>query len=173
VKITKIAEQIGNMGKSEDQKQKLITISEAHALWETLSGKYDAMHLTNILLAFTKDSDLKIILKEGIESIKKQIVIMENLMNTYNVPLINKPPDQLNYSDINIDLMTDQMIFRTIHTGMQGHLGLLTDNFRHSISSVLREAFRKALIIEMDLYDAFTEYGKQKGYLLREPTFRP
>ncbi|KJS87728.1 MAG: hypothetical protein JM58_03435 [Peptococcaceae bacterium BICA1-8] len=173
MKITKIVEQIGNIGKRDDQKEKLITISEAHAIWETLTAKYDAMHLTNILLVFTKDDDLKIILKDGIEAIKKQIIIMEKLMNAYNIPLTNKPPDNINCSNVDINLMTDEMIFRTIDTGMQGQLVLLIDNFRHSISSIIREAFRTAVTIEMDLYDAFTEYGKLKGYLLREPSFRP
>ncbi|KJS21371.1 MAG: hypothetical protein VR72_10705 [Clostridiaceae bacterium BRH_c20a] len=173
MKITKIAEQIGNIGKRDDQKEKLITISEAHTIWETLTAKYDAMHLTNILLIFTKDDALKIIIKDGIEALKKQIVIMEKLMNNYNVPLTNRPPEKIHHSDIDINIMTDQVIYRTIHTGMQGNLMLIVDGFRHAISSIPREAFRNIMIIEMDLYDAFTEYGKLKGYLLSEPSFRP
>jgi len=173
MKFTKIAEQIGNIGKRDDQKEKFITVSETHTIWETLTAKYDAMHLTNILLVFTKDDDLKIIMKNGIEALKKQIIIMEKLMNTYNIPLTNRPPENINCSDIDINIMTDQVIYRIIHTGMQGNLMLLMDGFRHSISSVLKEAFRNTLVIEMDLYDAFSDYGKIKGYLLSEPSFRP
>lgn len=171
MKITKLGEQIGNIGKSREQKERLITISEAHALWETLTAKYDAIHLTSILLNVTKDEDLKIVLRDGIKSLRKQAAIIEKLMNTYSVPLTNKPPESINISP-NINIMSDEVIYKTIHSGMESHMKLLADNFNHAISSTLREAFRSTINIEMDLYDAFTEYGKLKGYLSVEPYYK-
>jgi hypothetical protein len=173
MKITKIAEQIGVLGKKDQDREKIITISEAHVIWETLVAKYDALHLTNILLIFAKDDDLKIIINDGIEALKKQINSLEKLMDTYNIPLTNKPPDHINHSNIDINVFDDRTIYKTIHSGMQSDLMLIMDGFRHSISANVREIFRRAINIEMDLYDAFTDYGKFKGYLSTEPSFRP
>ena len=39
---------------------------------------------------------------------------------------------------------------------------LLIDGYKHVIF-YYREAFRNSLNIEMDLYDAFTDYGKGKA----------
>lgn len=173
MKITKIAEQIGVIGRKEHDREKLISICEAHVVNETLVAKYDALHLTNILLVFTKDDDLKIIIQDGIEALKKQIDVLEKLMDTFNIPLTNRPPDHINHSNIDINIFEDPVIYKIIHSGMQGDLMLLIDGYKHAISSIIREAFRNSLNIEMDLYDAFTDYGKAKGYLTPQPTFRP
>ncbi|NLT95035.1 MAG: DUF3231 family protein [Clostridia bacterium] len=173
MKITKIAEQIGSITRKDQDREKLLTICEAHVIWETLIAKYDDLHLTNILLIFAKDEDFKIILQDGIEALKKQIDILEKLTDTYNIPLPKRPPDHVNHSNVDINIFEDTTIFRTIHCGMQGSLILLMDGFKHAVSATIREAFRKALNIEMDLYDAFTDYGKMKGFLVSGPTFRP
>ncbi len=56
---------------------------------------------------------------------------------------------------------------------MNRALHMHTNHFSIAKNSALREPFRKFLNVEMDLYDKYMEYGKQKGYLHEEPTFRP
>lgn len=172
MKIASIAEQLGSLGKSSKEKQKTISISEADAIWGTLVDRYDAINLTNTLLNAVKDEDLKMVLREGLDVLNFQVKILEDLMKTYSIPMPTQPPEQANVI-IDLNALTDRAIYRTIHNAMNKALHMHTHHFSLAKDSSIREPFRKFLVAEMDLYDAYIEYGKQKGYLHEEPTFRP
>jgi len=171
MKITKLTEELSNMGKSNKEMQRLISIAEADALWKALVSRYDALNITNILLMLVKDEDLIMIIKEGIQILNKEVSILEKHMKNFNIPMPNKPPEQANIA-LDINAITDMTIYRDVYNGMAATLQLHTLNFAVSKSSTLRESFRKLLIIEMDLFDKYVEYGKQKGYMHEEPSFR-
>lgn len=172
MKIASIAEQLGSLGKSSKEKQKTISIAEANAIWKSLTDRYDALNLTNTILNAAKDEDLKIVLRQGIDVLNYQIKVLESLMKTYSIPMPSKPPEQANVI-IDLNALNDRTIYRVVHNGMNKALHMHTNHYSMAKDSNIREPFRKFLNAEMDLYDSYTEYGKQKGYLHEEPTFRP
>jgi len=171
MKIASITEKLGSLGKSSKEKQKTISIAEADAIWGTLVDRYDAINLINTLLNAVKDEDLKMVIREGLGVLNYQVKILEALMKTYSIPMPSKPPEQANVI-IDLNALTDRAIYRTIHNGMNKALHMHTNHYSISKDSSVREPFRKFLNVEMDLYDKYMEYGKQKGYLHEEPTFR-
>jgi len=172
MKITEITEKIGNLGKSTRDMQRTISVGEAHHIWHTLISRYDALNITNIYLGFVKDNELKLILQSGLEVLNYQIGVLESLMKEIGIPMPNKPPEQANVT-YNIDAITDKTIFRDILNRMADTLLIHVNNYRQAASSYIRESFKKLLTREMDLFDKFFEYGKLKGYLDPNPSFRP
>ena len=171
MKIASVTEKLGSFGKSSKEKQKTISIAEADAIWGSLVDRYDAINLTNTLLTAVKDEDLKMVMRQGLEVLNVQVKVLEGLMKNYSIPMPPKPPEQAHVI-IDLNALTDRSIYRTIHNGMTKALHMHTNHYSISKDSAVREPFRKFLNAEMDLYDSYTEYGKQKGYLHEEPTFR-
>lgn len=167
----RVAEKIGYLRKTPREKQSMITLGEAYSLWTTLEKRYDKLMTTQVLFEFVKDYDLKKIIGDGIEVLKAQITTLEKLMREFRVPMPNRPPEEANFV-IDIDTVTDQYIYREIYNGMEDFMFKHISNFHRGHGSNLRETFRRFLNQEMDLYDAFYEYGKLKGYLHEPPSFR-
>lgn len=171
MKIMRLSERIGYIGKSKREKQQMISIAEAYSLWKGLVFRYDSVGITRINYEFVKDADLKLIVKDGIQVLEEQIVFLENMMREFLVPMPSKPPAYANIcADINA--LTDRVIFRDIFNGMQNAMFEHISSFQRSRSSIFREVFRKFLIQEMELYDRYYEYGKLKAYLNETPSFR-
>jgi len=171
LKIMRFSEKIGYLRKTSKVKQTMIGLGEAYSLWNTLEKRYDILISTQVLHEFTKDYDLKRIIGDGIEVIKYQITVLEKLMREFRIPMPNRPPQEANIV-IDINTVTDQYIYREVYNGMSDFMFKHISNFQRAHGSYLRERFRKFLIQEMDLYDAFYEYGKSKGYLHEPPSFR-
>lgn len=171
MKIMRFTEKIGYLGKTPREKQTMIGVGEAYSLWNTLEKRYDKLTATQVLIEFAKDYDLKKIIQDGIEVIKDQIIALEKLTKEFCVPMPSRPPEGANFV-IDINTITDQYIYREIYNGMGNFMFQHISNFQRAHGSYLRETFRKFLIQEMDLYDAFYEYGKLKGYLHEPPSFR-
>jgi len=171
MKIMRLSEKIGYIGKSNRQKQKMITLGEAYSLWSLTGFRYDALITSKTLYQLTKDTDLKMIIERGINVLQAQEDILEKLMKEFLIPMPDKPPEYANIA-VDINTVTDKYIFREIYTGMSNTMFKHISNYQRAHGSYLRETFRKFLIQEMDLYDEFYEYGKLKGYLYQEPTFR-
>lgn len=171
MKIMRVVEKLGYWGKTPNEKMTMIGLGEAYSLWSALEKRYDKLITTKILAAHIKDSDLKIIVKKGIEILQSQIILLENLVKEFYVPMPNRPPEDAIFS-VNLNTITDHQIYREIYNGMGDFMFKHISNFQRSHSSYLRETFRKFLTEEMDLYDEFYEYGKLKGYLHEPPSFR-
>ena len=171
MKIMRLSEKLGYAGKSNRQKQKMITLGEAYSLWSLTGYRYDALITSKTLYQLTKDTDLRIIVKRGINVLQSQEDTLEKLMKEFLIPMPDKPPE---YANIAVDnnTVTDKYIFREIYSGMSNTMFKHISNYQRAHGSYLREVFRRFLMQEMDLYDEFYEYGKLKGYLYEEPTFR-
>ena len=167
----RIAEKIGYLGKTPREKQSMISLGEAYSLWNTLEKRYDKLMSTQVLFEFIKDYDLKKIVGDGIEVLKVQITGLERLMKEFCIPMPGRPPEEANFI-VDINTVTDQFIFREIYNGMEDFMFKHISNFQRAHGSYLRETFRNFLNQEMDLYDAFYEYGKLKGFLQEPPSFR-
>lgn len=171
LKITKIAEELSNLGKSSSDNASAISMIDASNLWTTLVSRYDALSITNILFNLTKDEDLKKILNIGFKVLNRHIKVIENSMKHYGIPMPEKPPEHANIV-LDVNAITDKIIYRHIYIGIQQTLDIHNHNIKHTNSSTLREKFRVFLHEEIELYDKFIEYGKLKSYLHETPTFR-
>lgn len=171
MKITKLSERIGYLGKGPNQKQNMITLGEAYSLWSILVDRYDSLITSKTLLEFSKDEDIKKIIIDGIEVLEMQKEILEKLMREFHISMPSKPPEHANIM-VDINAITDEYIYRTIYNGISTMMFKHLSNFQRAHGSYLRETFRKFLNQEMDLYDSFYEYGKQKAYLHECPSFR-
>lgn len=171
MKIMRLSEKIGYLSKSTRKKGRMIVIGEAYSLWTLLTQRYDALITSKTLYEFAKDSDLKKIVKDGIEVLESQKNTLEKLMQEFNVPMPAKPPEHANFM-VDINTISDKFIYREIYDGMANAMFKHISCFQRANSSYLREVFRKFLTQEMDLYDSFYEYGKLKAYIHESPSFR-
>jgi len=171
MKIMRISEKIGYIGKNARQKQKMLSMGEAYSLWTLLEFRYDSLITSKTLYELAKDADLKIIIEKGIEVLQSQEDTLEKLMKEFLVPMPDKPPEYANIA-ADINTISDKFIFREIYNGMSNMMFKHISNYQRAHGSYLREIFRKFLNQEMDLYDEFYEYGKLKGYLHEPPSFR-
>jgi protein subunit release factor A len=171
MKIMRISEKIGYIGKNNRQKQKMLTLGEAYSLCSLMEFRYDALITTKTLYEFSKDMDLKIIIERGINVLEAQESTLEKLMKEFLIPMPDKPPKYANIS-VDVGTITDKFIFRDIYNGLSNTMFKHISNYQRAHGSYLREVFRKFLIQEMDLYDEFYEYGKLKSYLHEQPAFR-
>lgn len=171
MKLMRISEKIGYIGKNNRQKQKMVSLGEAYSLWTLTEYRYDSLITSKTLYELTKDADLRIIIKKGIDVLQSQEDTLEKLMKEFLIPMPDKPPEHANIS-IDINTVTDKYIFREIYNGMSNTMFKHLSNYQRAHGSYLRETFRSFLNQEMDLYDEFYEYGKLKAYLHDPPTFR-
>ncbi len=171
MKLMRLSERLGYRGKSSSEKGSMISIGESYAVWTALVWRYDAIADTMILLTFAKDEDLKIIIKDGLGVLEAHKEQLEKLTKEFGIPMPGRPPDEANVA-IDINVVTDQFIFRQIYIGIADSLFKHLSYYQRSHGSYLREYFRKAFQEELQLYDEFYEYGKQKSYLHEPPSFR-
>lgn len=172
MKITEQIQKIAELGMTTRDKQRNINVSEVFHLWNHLVQRYSVLQVTDILEAFTKDEDLKLIIIIGRKTLDKNIAILEKEMLEYGIPLPLRQPKQTQIT-INIDAISDRYIFRRIMRGIQAFLPTHTMAIVHSTSPKLRELFMSFLIEEMKIYDKILEYGKIKGYEIPPPVYRP
>lgn len=148
-----------------------ITSVETFHLWDHLVARYDVIEVTTILHNFAKDPDLKLLVNEGKKILKQQVSELEKLALAYGIPMPLKPPEGAN-NPIHVEIITDRYIYRRIFRGIQAFLPVHMMAFNHSTSPKLRAEFRKLINQEMDLYDAFIEYGMFKEWLIEPPAYR-
>lgn len=171
MKIMSSMQKINDLTKSTKDKQSLITVSEAWHLWGHLKDRYSVVYTTQILLNFAEDNDLKLVLKQGIKALQKQIIELENLSGEYGITLPRKPPAESN-STVPIEGIDDIYIFRRVFRGIQAFVPVHTEAFLTSTTTKVRQKFKQYLIEELDIYDKFVEYGKLKGFIFKPPAFR-
>lgn len=171
MKILSFVRSIAEFGKTTKEKQRNINVSEVFHLWNHLIQRYNVIYITNILENYAKDGDLKLVLKVGKVTLGKHVMLLENEMTTYGIPLPIRPPKQIQIT-AKLEEISDRYIFRRILRGIQSFLPTHTMAFIHSTSPKIREQFKTFMIQEMDLYDKFIEYGKVKGYEINPPAYK-
>lgn len=171
MKITEYVSKISEIGKSTEDKQRNINVSEVFHLWNHLVQRYSVINTTNTLEFFIKDEDLKLVLKLGVNTLAQNVIVLEKEMMNYGIPLPTRPPKTIQTTTI-IEQISDRYAFRRILRGIQAFLPTHTMAVIHSTSPKIRELFMDFLITEMKIYDKFLEYGKMKGYLIEPPTYR-
>lgn len=164
--------QLGNFhfGRAETAKQPVLDSGEAFLLWDQLVSRYDIIQISQIFQNFAHDHDFKYFIKTGVQgALEKQVNLLEKEMNTYQVPLPERPPKSVNIP-ANSGIMADDMMFKQMFTGVQSFL----DNHIRTIRSIttndpLRHMFVNFAKEELDIFEDLCRYGKMKGWLQTPP----
>lgn len=171
MKTIGLYQRLSELGKSTRDKQTEISVAEVWHLHEHISLRYEVLETTNVLRSFIKSKDLKLTVAKGSKVLQEQIKDLEKLIKEYGINIPARPPfDSKSIS--RIEVINDRYIFRRIFRGIQSFIEHHTAAFIHSTSPKLREQYRKFLFKELELYDMYMEYGKQKGFLLVPPMYR-
>ena len=171
MKSLSVVQEISNIGKPKKIKQAQINTGEVFEMWDLLEARYDVIYTTQILQNNVRDDDLKIVITEGLKTLKKQAGELEKLIAEYGIPLPKKPPDDVTETT-RLESITDEYIFRRIFRGIQSFLPIHMSAIIKSSSPKIRENFRRYLNEEIDIYDKLYEYGKFKNFLDSPPVYR-
>jgi len=171
MKILALIEKLADVADSKEQLQKELNIFEGGHLWNLLVSRYDVVERTQTLENFAQDPDLKLVIKSGLKILKKQIANLENIIKQYGIPLPKRPP-VASESVINVEVITDEFIFRSIFSGIQSFIPIHASALIHTTSPKFRETFLTMLINEVGIYDKLFIYGQLKGWILDPPAYR-
>ncbi|KJS15577.1 MAG: hypothetical protein VR69_12280 [Peptococcaceae bacterium BRH_c4b] len=171
MRILEQIEKIADFGQSRIELQKEITTIEAWHLWDYVVSRYDIIETTQVLKNFARDPDLKVVLAQGIKALNQQVQQLEELMSTYGIPLPNRPPATSD-SPLNVEVLTDEYIFRRVLGGIQNYIPSHAMAMIHATSPKLREEFMTFLLEEIKMYDKFLVYGQFKGWTTEPPAYR-
>ncbi len=96
MKIPVIYQQITDLTKPAEQKQKEIGVSEVWHLNSHLQMRYNVLETTNILKNCAQNPELRLILDSGVETLQDQIERIEKIMADYAIPFPLRPPVDAN-----------------------------------------------------------------------------
>jgi len=166
--------QIGNIhvGRGSEAEMPRLDASEAYALFNALTLRYDLIHLTQIYLNFVHDPDFLVVLKKGMSSfLEEQVNLIENQFNTFKLVMPRRAPKSVNTLS-NSQIMTDELIFRHMWIGMQY---FMEQDVRHATRGItndsLRDMFTDFVNDELKNFGNLTKYGKLKGWFETPPMF--
>lgn len=171
MKILGQIEKIADIGQSRKELQKEITTVEVWLIWDHLVSRYDIIETTQVLKNFARDTDLKVILGQGLEALNQQVQQLEDLASTYGIPIPKRPPATSD-STLNVEVITDEYVFRRVLTGIQNYIPTHAMAMIHTTSPKLREKFMTSLVKEINMYDKFFVYGQLKGWIIEPPAYR-
>ncbi len=171
MKILAGIQKMVDIGKSDEELQSQITVTEVWHLWQTLVQKYDIIELTQILLNYAENADLRLVLERGLVALGEEKEITEKELKNYGITAPKGPP-AFAKTALDVEPITDSFIFRRVFYGIQGVLPIRMQAFIDSTSPKLREIFREHMMKEIEIYDLLMEYGKFKGFLDVPPAFR-
>ncbi len=169
--------QIGNMhiGKANSTTQPSIDIGEAFILSQQLYYRYVCIEQTQQYYKIANDSEFKIIIKRGLDSLEKEVTIIEKQMDKYKVPQPTRSPksEEAAVATDGSSIINDQQIFEQIRNGCGA---AIEKNLRNAFmifnNDSLRVMFVNLVKEEMDLLSNLYKYGKLKGWVPIYPTYK-
>jgi len=170
-KIIEGIEQKSKSNKSRRDRQKDLNVLEVGYLWDILTSRYQTLETTKIFVSFAQDSDLKLILQQGVKFLQKEIEKLEPIAVDYGIPTVKKPSENP-LSIFETEVVTDEYIYTNTLAGMQSYMPTLIIAFTHCTSAIIRSIFQEFLNNEMELYGDFIEYGILKGWVKNPPAYR-
>jgi len=148
-----------------------LDVVEAYHLWDHLNLRYDQIQLTQLFFNFAHDEEFRAILNSGLETLRKEVNILEEQMNILEVPLPERPPYASN-ATIDPETIEDIFMYRVILTGIQNamdlHLRAVVETTRNDS---IRKMFTQFLSTEVEVFDKYLRYGKVKGWLHPAPLY--
>ncbi|AGL03490.1 DUF3231 family protein [Desulfoscipio gibsoniae] len=171
MKLLEKLEQIGDLGQSKRDLQTELNVFEAGHLWNLLTSRYDVIEVTQVLRNFANDPDLKLVLNQGLKTLKQQVTELEDFISQYGLPLPKRPPAS-SESTIKVEVITDEYIYRRVLSGIQSFIPVHGLAMVQTTSAKLRQRFLTFLIKELKMYDKFLVYGQLKGWVMEPPAYR-
>jgi len=154
------------------QRQSKLYAGEAHILWETLQQRYDYYEFSQIVINNISDSEFKILASKGVgDTMRTQINRLEDLLNTFGIPLPKRPPETVIESG-ETDVWRDDTIFNLLLMGIQNFLGIHLRGVKLFVSDGLRNLYNEFMVEELKVHDNLVKYGKLKGWLPSPPAYR-
>lgn len=154
------------------QKQNNLNVSDVWHFWDILLAKYDIINISNVLLNFTKDADVKAVISSAEKSMQNFARSLEQAMLEFAIPMPSRPPEGAN-STINLEVITDKYVFRRFFTLVKDLIPILATAFVNSTSPKARKLFKDHLNDTMVLYDNLSAFGEMKGYITNIPMYMP
>ena len=171
LKLLDKLEQIADLGQSKKNLQTELNVFEAGHLWHLLTSRYDVVETTQVLGNFANDPDLKLVLNQGLKTLKQQVTELEDFISRYGLPLPKRPP-MSSKSAIKVEVITDEYIYRRVLSGIQSFIPVHGLALVQTTSAKLREKFLGFLTEELKIYDKFLVYGQLKGWVIEPPAYR-
>jgi len=149
-----------------------ITACEAANLWDHVTFRYDNIRKTNRYLTITHDVDFRFIIRKGLDELNRQVVILEKECQKYGISLPKRPAEVV-IAPLESDYMCDDQIYRDILQGLQAAAMMHAEASKQCTHhDRIRGIFTNMLLNEIDYYNLFIKYGKQKGWLHAAPMYR-
>lgn len=166
--------QIGNfhIGTADTAKKSTLTVGGAYLLWENLIGRYRLQELLQFVENYVHDQEFAYLIKQHINGVlAKQINILENQFDFFQMPLPKRPPKSVEF-EANSGTIKDQYVFRRLFTNVQEFLSVCSLSVKSTIvNDELREMFVKMLMEKIEIFDDLCKYGRVKGWFQVPPFF--
>lgn len=165
-------QKVTDIGKTTQEKQSELNVSEVFYIWDIMVTKLDILATMHIFKNYIESSDLKFIAGKLVDGLETGVKDMEKLMKEYGIPFPIRPPAGSNTS-VDMEHFTDRYIYGNIFEGIQCFFPILGSGFMNSTSPKVRKSFKNHLLLTIELQEIIVEYGKIKGFLNDPPTYRP
>ncbi|MDA8333898.1 MAG: DUF3231 family protein [Peptococcaceae bacterium] len=156
---------------SSNKAESNINAGEAHTLWSQLQSWYDVLELTEVFLNYTRDVDLRTLLKHCAELTRQRISTLENTMQHYKIAF-PPCPSKIVESHAESDILTDRIIYRTIFDIGQAALLVHANSLNICENDSLRKVFGDFLANQIKICDTVAKFGKSKGWLHYPPAYK-
>lgn len=171
MKVSEIVSKAASIKKSSERKKYEITVLEAGNMWNKLLARYDLVENILILNNHIKEEDLRKEVKLVLKKINLQARKLEKAMAEYSIPLMLKPPGEVNIAE-DVAVYPDRYIYSRIFHSVKRFLPVHIVSFVQSTSLNLRKMFKGFLLEEMDMYERLQDFGLRKNWLQPQPEYR-
>lgn len=152
--------------------QEKIGCSTVASLWDLLTFRYDNIRQTQVFYVFANDGDFKLILRIGLDTLIEQSSTLEQECERFGITLPKRPPEVIVPPE-DTEVISDDHIFRTILSGIQGAGGIHIIALKQCVDNDrIRSMFKRMLEDDIGYYEKLVKYGKLKGWLHPAPAYR-
>lgn len=142
-----------------------VNCQEAYSIWDLLTAKYQFVEKLHIWQNFTHDMDLKYLLNNIDQSLKKIITTLEKKCKEYSLSGPEVGVIAINTS-ANTEVIRDELIASDVFLWLQGITELLLRAIRTATTNDgLRETFIKINKVNLGLMNDLVAYLRIKGWI--------
>ena len=153
------------------QAKEQLSTAEAFHIWDHIGQRYDQIQLTSFFSGFIHDQDFKLVIQAGLDTLNRQVKLLEQQALKYKVPLPGRPPVSVQ-GNIDPETLKDKfmygMILSGVLTAVDMHIRAVVESIRNDS---LRQIWFDLFTEELNIYDKLLKYGKMKGWTKAVPIF--
>lgn len=156
----------------KNKQQEQLDIQEVFNLWNLLRARYYSLETVKFYLNFVHDRDFSIILNSLAGHYAKQANILEKEGEKFKIKVPERPPFDYKTS-IQVNIITDSFIFRSVYNGIVAQLFTLMTSVRSSTTNDrIRDIIFKDLKQHIEDFETLYKYGKLKGWQSDPPSYK-